>query len=88
MLSHFPMYIGSHFCVQLVSSSFNGPFLFDDDVLSAALTASREDSAVSANIAVTKRFRLLPLGLVSQIGRPPPIGLPMPPLPLLLRGAT
>ena len=54
MLSHFSEHIGSHFCAQLASSSFNGPFLFDDDVLSEVLTASREDSAVSANIALTK----------------------------------
>ena len=42
MLSQFPAHIGS------------GPFLFDDDVLSAVLTASREDSAVSTNITLTK----------------------------------
>ena len=54
MLSHFPAHIGSHFRAQLASYSFNGPFLFDDEVLSKVLTASREDSVVPANIALTR----------------------------------
>ena len=62
MLSHFPAHIDSHIRAQLASSPFNGPFLFDDEVLSAVLTASREDSAVSANIALTKAVSSLAFG--------------------------
>ena len=62
MLFHFPAHIASHFRAQLALSSFNGPFLFDDEVLSAVLTASREDSAVSANIALTKVVSSLAFG--------------------------
>ena len=54
VLSHFPARIGPHFWAHLASSSFEGPYLFNDESLSQVLTASREDSAVSANIALTK----------------------------------
>ena len=54
VLSHFLAHIGPHFRAHLVSSSFAGPYLFNDEALSQVLTASHEDSAVSANIALTK----------------------------------
>ena len=54
VLSHFPAHIGPHFPAHLASSSFEDPYLFNDKALSQVLTASCEDSAVSANIALTK----------------------------------
>ena len=53
VLSHFPAHISSHFRSSLVSS-FTGPYLFDEEALLRVLAASREDSAVSANVALVK----------------------------------
>ena len=54
VLSHFPSHIGLHFHSSMASSSFIGPYLFDDKALLRVLAASREDSAVSANVALVK----------------------------------
>ena len=54
MLSHFLAHIGPHFRAQLALSCFNGPYIFYDETLSKVLTYSREDSAVSANVDLTK----------------------------------
>ena len=37
VLSHFPAQIGPHFRVHLASSSFEGPYLFNDEALSQVL---------------------------------------------------
>ena len=86
MLSHFPAHIGSHFRVQLASSSFNGLFLFDDEVLLTVLTASREDSAVSTNIALTKAVSFA-FGAGKSDWKASSDRTSMPPLPLLPQGA-
>ena len=54
VLSHFPAHIGVHFHSLLAASSFDGPNLFEEEVLSRVLAESREDSAVSANLALVK----------------------------------
>ena len=48
------MIVGSHFRVLLAASSFGDPNLFEDSVLDKILAESREDSAVSANLALVK----------------------------------
>ena len=58
ILSHFPANVGKHFRTQLQASSFDGEFLFEDSVLQRILVESREDSAVSANVALTKVINL------------------------------
>ena len=55
-LAHFPAHVGEHHKAQLQASSFEGNFLFDEEVLRKALAESREDSAVSANVAISKGF--------------------------------
>ena len=54
VLSHFPAHVGSHFRALLAASSFARPNLFEDSVLDKVLAESREDSAVSANLALVK----------------------------------
>ena len=54
VLSHFPTHVGSHFRALLSASSFAGPNLFEDSVLDKVLAESREDSAVSVNLALVK----------------------------------
>ena len=53
VLSHFPAHVRAHFCAFL-ASSFVGLFLFDEDALLWILATSREESAVSANMALVK----------------------------------
>ena len=62
VLSNFPAHIGPHCRAHLTSSSFEGPYLFNDEALTQVLTASREDSAISANIALTKAVSFPVLG--------------------------
>ena len=57
ILSHFPSHVGKHHRDQLQASDFAGDLLFDDEVLKRVLSESREDSATSANVALTKRFK-------------------------------
>ena len=59
VLSHFPSHIGSHFCDLLAGSSFEGPHLFNDEVLTKILAEPREDSVVSANLALVKAVSFL-----------------------------
>ena len=67
MLSHFPPHVGDHF-KTLQASSFDGPNLFDDEVLSKGLAESREDSMVSVNIAIAKAvtFPVFGAGMAGQ----------------------
>ena len=58
VLSHFPPNVGKHFKDQLQASSFDSEYLFDETVLNRVLVESREDSAVSANVALSKAFSL------------------------------
>ena len=58
ILSHFPANVGKHFRTQLQASSFKGELLFDESVLQRVLSESREDSAVSANVALSKVISL------------------------------
>ena len=48
VLSHFPSHFGTHFHCGLAASSFAGPFLFDDEVLTRVIGASHEDSNLDA----------------------------------------
>ena len=54
VLSHFPAHVGAHFCASLAASSFAGLYLFDEEALLRVLAASKEDSAVSANMVLVK----------------------------------
>ena len=47
-LSHFPSHVGPHFKKDLAAASFNGPHVFDDEVLARVIAASREDSHLDA----------------------------------------
>ena len=58
ILSHFPSHAGSHFKRELASSSFETPFLFDDEVLAKVIVASREDSHLDAQLSIAKAFTL------------------------------
>ena len=55
-LTHFPGHVGDHHKAQLQASSFAGSHLFEEEVLNKVLAESREDSAVSANVALVKGF--------------------------------
>ena len=66
ILSHFPPHIGDHFKALLQASSFAGEFLFDDETLGKVLSESREDSAVSANVAISKGFSFPIFGKTKQ----------------------
>ena len=57
-LSHFPSHVGSHFKKELASSSFETPFLFDDEVLVKVIAAYREDSNLNAQLSIAKAFTL------------------------------
>ena len=54
VLSHGPAHVGSHFRALFAGSSFACPNLFEYSVLDKVLAKSREDSAVSANLALVK----------------------------------
>ena len=69
ILSHFPANVGKHFRTQLQASSFKGEFLFDEEVLQRVLAKSREDSAVSANVALTKVISLPVFGGAKSGGK-------------------
>ena len=56
VLSHFPPHVGAHFKKDLASSSFSGPHVFDDEVLTRVIAASREDSHLDAQLSVAKAF--------------------------------
>ena len=58
MLSHFPLHVGPHFKKDLAASSFNGPHVFDDEVLARVIAASREDSHLDAQLLIAKAFTL------------------------------
>ena len=57
MLSHFPSHVGTHFCRDLAASSFEGPFLFEDEVLARVIAASRKDSNLNAQLSIAKAFK-------------------------------
>ena len=57
VLSHFPSHVGTHFRCDLAASSFAGPFLFDDEVLTRVIGASREDSNLDAQLSIAKAFK-------------------------------
>ena len=58
VLSHFPSHVGPHFKKDLAASSFNGPHVFDDEVLARVIAASREDSHLDAQLSIAKAFAL------------------------------
>ena len=58
VLSHFPSHVGPHFKKDLAASSFNGPHVFDDEVLAGVIAASREDSHLDAQLSIAKAFTL------------------------------
>ena len=58
ILSHFPSHVGAHFKKELASSSFEIPFLFDDEVLAKVIVASREDYHLDAQLSIAKVFTM------------------------------
>ena len=58
VLSHFPSHVGAHFKKDLAASSFDGPHVFDDEVLARVIVASREDSHLDAQLSIAKAFTL------------------------------
>ena len=50
--------MGPHFKKDLDASSFNGPHVFDDEVLARVIAASREDSHLDAQLSIAKAFTL------------------------------
>ena len=58
VLSHFPSHVGPHFKKDLAAASFNGPHVFDDEVLARVIVASREDSRLDAQLSIAKAFTL------------------------------
>ena len=58
VLSHFPSHVGPHFKKDLAASSFNGPHVFDDEVLARVIAFSREDSHLDAQLSIAKAFTL------------------------------
>ena len=58
VLSHFPLHVGPHFKKDLAAASFNGPHVFDDEVLARVIAASREDSHLDAQLSIAKAFTL------------------------------
>ena len=77
VLDHFPSHVGLHFRRELAASSFEGSFLFAEDVLARVTVSFQEDSHLDAQLS--RSFEVL-------IGRPPPISVskPLPPLPQAL----
>ena len=65
-LTHFPGHIGEHHKAQLQASAYGGSQLFEEDVLTRVLSESREDSAVSANVALIKGFTFPIFGKKAQ----------------------
>ena len=59
VLLHFPSHVGPHFKKDLAASSFNGPHVFDDEVLARVIAASREDSHLDAQLSIANAFTLL-----------------------------
>ena len=49
--------MGSYFKKDL-AAAFNGPHVFDDDVLARVIAASREDSHLDAQLSIAKAFTL------------------------------
>ena len=58
VLSHFPSHVGAHSKKDLAASFFNGPHVFDDEVLTKVIAASREDSHLDAQLSIAKAFTL------------------------------
>ena len=58
VLSHFPVHVGLHLRRDLDSSSFSGPYLFDEEVLAKIIAASREDMHLDAQLSLAKVFTL------------------------------
>ena len=56
MLSYFPTNFGEHFKAQLQASSYESTSLFDEEVLKKVMAERKDDSAVSASLAVVKAF--------------------------------
>ena len=54
VLSHFPSHVGPHFKKDLAASSFNGPHVFDDEVLAKVI----EDSHLDVQLSMAKAFTL------------------------------
>ena len=50
--------MGAHLKKELVSSSFERPFLFDDEVLAKVIATSSEDSHFDAQLSIAKAFTL------------------------------
>ena len=57
VLSHFPSHVGPHFKKDL-AAAFNGPHVFDDEVLARVIAASRGDSHLDAQLSIAKAFTL------------------------------
>ena len=75
VLSHFPSHVGPHFKKDLAASSFNGPYVLDDEVLASVIAASREDSHLDAQLSIAKAFTL-PVFVRKRrmlVGRAPPV---------------
>ena len=68
-LSHFPANIGKNFKDRLQASNFDSEFLFDEGVLQKVLSESREDSAMSANLALSKAISLPVFGGSKATGK-------------------
>ena len=58
VLSHFPSHVGPHFKKDLAAASFNGPHVFDDEMLARVIAASREVSHLDAQLSIAKAFTL------------------------------
>ena len=58
VLSHFPVHVGLHFCRDLASSLFLGPYWFDEEVLARVIAASRQDTHLDAQLSLAKGFTL------------------------------
>ena len=58
VLAHIPSHVGIHFRKDLAASSFAGPFLFDDEVLTRIIASSCEDSHLDAQLSIVKAFKL------------------------------
>ena len=66
ILKHFPGHVGEHHRAQLLASDYSGDLPFEDDVLKKVLAESREDSTVSANVAISKGFSFPVFGKVGK----------------------
>ena len=58
VLSHIPPRVGAYFKKDLISSSFSGPHVFEDEVLARVIAASREESHLDAQLSIAKAFTL------------------------------